>query len=218
MRLARRILPTLCAALLLGAGAMLPPVPGKRVITLTPTPGFYSEPSIAIDPLHPARVLAAYQTAGRVAYTRDAGRTWHAAQAVPLHDYKLTDGDVSVAYDRADARCFATSHSIVSARKSTGRTTPHATASSSVRSPDGGAHWERRAIAWTPSRPSRLFEDKPSIVVDDTHSRYQRNVLHRMDAIRTRPIDAALLALDRRRSDVVAAAQDRRHGWIAARR
>jgi hypothetical protein len=46
-----------------------------------------------------------------------------------------------------------------------------------MRSPDGGKHWERRAIAVDAIAARHgLFEDKPYIVADQSHSAYRGNV------------------------------------------
>ena len=58
------------------AGPTLPAPPGARVIRLNPTPGNFSEPSIALNRADPQQLVAAFQVNASAAYSRDAGNTW----------------------------------------------------------------------------------------------------------------------------------------------
>ena len=58
----------------------LPPVPGRHVISLTPNPGRFSEPSIAINPANPQQVTVAYQSGASVGYSTDGGEHWTLAE------------------------------------------------------------------------------------------------------------------------------------------
>ncbi|HYL94986.1 MAG TPA: hypothetical protein VET69_04190, partial [Terriglobales bacterium] len=95
--------PAASAVLLLLYSAFLPaqqlsPAPGVRVVSLTPEPGYFNEPSIAVNPRNPQQVVAAYQVPAHIAYSKDAGSTWNRASDVPPKNYKIS-GDVSVTYD-----------------------------------------------------------------------------------------------------------------------
>jgi len=76
---------------------LLPP-PGAQVIQLTPLPGSFTEPSLALSPADPQQLVAAFQVNASAAYSRDAGHTWSIAEGTAPPDYK-TSGDVSVAID-----------------------------------------------------------------------------------------------------------------------
>src|SRR2546428_12836732 len=84
----------------------LPPAPHALVTTLT-EPGYFTEPSIAVDPRNPQHLVAAYQDNAHAAWSRDGGRTWTIAQGVEPPDYRVS-GDVSITFDnRGDAiLCF----------------------------------------------------------------------------------------------------------------
>ena len=63
-------------------GQALPKAPGAEVFTLTPAPGFFTEPAVAVDPNDAQHVLAVFQDNVHASYSQDAGRTWHAAEGV----------------------------------------------------------------------------------------------------------------------------------------
>ena len=172
----KRLLLTLAFGLLAASSAALPPAPGKRVMTLTPTPGFWSEPAVAIDPSDPRRVIAAYQVGGFVDYSRNAGRTWQRIAAVP-HDHRLVDGDVSLAYD---SRGHAILCYIAFDKLGTESYWAHHATRNGIfveRSNDGGVHWLQRAVAVkAPVGRPNVFEDKPYIVADDTRGAYRGNL------------------------------------------
>jgi hypothetical protein len=63
-------------AVLLGGRASsqsLPKAPGAEISTVTPKPGFFTEPSIAVNPANPQQVVAAFQDNDHVAYSVDGG-------------------------------------------------------------------------------------------------------------------------------------------------
>ena len=93
----------LCSAIaaLLGGGASpqgLPKAPKAEVSTVTPKPGFFTEPSIAVNPKKPEQVVAAFQDNAHIAYSVDAGRHWQLATGIEPPNYRVS-GDVSVAFD-----------------------------------------------------------------------------------------------------------------------
>src|SRR6266480_3944905 len=49
----------------------LPKAPKTEVITVTPKPGFFTEPSIGVNPANPLQVVAAFQDNAHIAYSVD---------------------------------------------------------------------------------------------------------------------------------------------------
>jgi hypothetical protein len=81
------------------AGAQnFPRAPQAEVFTLSPEPGFFTEPSIAVNPANPQQVVAVFQNNVHASYTEDAGHTWHAARGVAPKNYRVS-GDVSTTFD-----------------------------------------------------------------------------------------------------------------------
>ena len=147
--------------------AALPRAPGTAVVTVTPEPGWFTEPSIAVDPRDPRHLVAAYQDNAHAAWSRDGGRTWTVVDAAPP-DFRVS-GDVSVAFDDAGRAyiCYIAFDRL-------GTTDYWASHSSRNgifvrRSPDGGATWDARDAdvkAFRDTRPGIPWEDKPYIVAD----------------------------------------------------
>lgn len=94
-----RLLVLLAAMLPPAVGQSLPKAPGLEITVLTPTPGFFTEPAVAVNPANPQQVVAVFQDNAHAAYSEDAGRTWHLAQDVEPKNYRVS-GDVSTAFDR----------------------------------------------------------------------------------------------------------------------
>ena len=92
------ILAFLFSAPLFSQGQGLPKAPQAQVFTLTPTPGSFTEPAIAVNPANPQQVVGVFQDNVHAAYSQDAGRTWRPAENVDPKNYKVS-GDVSVAFD-----------------------------------------------------------------------------------------------------------------------
>ena len=143
----------------------LPPPPGNLVTTVTPHPGYFTEPSVAVNPRNPQQVVAAFQSSARLAYSRDAGKTWNLAQGVTPTDYRVS-GDVSVAFDSEGHAilCY-----IAFDKLGTFNYWGHGATRNGIfirRSLDGGKTWESRAIPVVaqPTAPGIPFEDKPYIV------------------------------------------------------
>ena len=76
----------------------LPKAPQAHIFTLTPTPGYFTEPAIAVNPANPEQVVAVFQDNAHAAYSQDGGRSWQLAEGVDPKNY-LVSGDVSVAFD-----------------------------------------------------------------------------------------------------------------------
>jgi hypothetical protein len=163
----------LASLAVLGAeGQQLPPAPKTNVVTLNPQPGYFSEPSIAVNPRNPRQLVAAFQVPATAAYSDDAGGSWTVVPAGPA-DYKVS-GDVSITYDPRGAAilCY-----IAFDKLGTTNYWAHGATRNGVfvrRSLDGGKTWEREAVPVLqfPTRPGIPFEDKPYIVADNTGGRY----------------------------------------------
>jgi hypothetical protein len=150
--------------------------PGARVIKLTPSPGQFTEPSIAVNPSNPRQLVGAFQNTA-VAYSRDAGQTWNLAEGAAPPDYRVS-GDVSVVYDNQGHAflCY-----IAFDKLGTINYWAHNATRNGIfvrRSLDGGQTWEKDAVAVIAhaSDPGIPFEDKPYIVADATHSKYAGNL------------------------------------------
>jgi len=158
-------------------GQDLPKAPQAQVFTLTPTPGPFTEPGIAVNPVNPQEVVAVFQDNAHAAYSRDAGRTWQAAEGVEAKNYRIS-GDVSVTFDNQGHAviCY-----IAFDKLGTSNYWAHGATRNGIfvrRSLDGGKTWEADHIpvAEQPTEPGIPFEDKPYIVADNTKSRFAGNL------------------------------------------
>jgi hypothetical protein len=154
----------------------LPPAPQAQVTTLT-APGYFSEPSVAVNPSNPQQVVVAYQMPANIAYSTDAGEHWeHAANTAPK-DFKVS-GDVSVTFDNQGHVILC---SIAFNKLGTFNYWGHATKINGVlirRSLDGGKTWEPAPIVVSlqQQQPGIPMEDKPYIVADTSHGRFAGNL------------------------------------------
>jgi BNR/Asp-box repeat protein len=147
----------------------LPAVPGGALTVVTPKPGYFTEPSIAVDPNNPQQVVAAYQDNAHIAYSTDAGKTW-TAENVESKEYHVS-GDVSVTYDNKGHAfiCY-----IAFDKLGTYSYWGHNATRNGIfvkRSLDGGKTWEEKEIPVSAqlTKPDIPFEDKPYIVADNSH-------------------------------------------------
>jgi hypothetical protein len=159
------------------AAGELPPAPGAHVVTLTPQPGWYTEPSIAVNPADPRQVVAAFQDNAHVSYSNDGGRVWLPASGTAPPNF-LVSGDVSVTYD---SRGHAILCYIAFDKLGTTDYWAHNATRNGIfirRSLDGGMTWETKDVAVMAheTAPGIPFEDKPYVVADNTHSRYAGNL------------------------------------------
>jgi hypothetical protein len=148
----------------------LPKAPGAQVIDLTPKPGRFTEPGVAINRANPQQVIVAYQDNVYIGYSADAGQTWTTPPDTAPPNYRVS-GDVSVAYDKQGHAfvCY-----IAFDKLGTTNYWAHGATRNGIyvrRSLDGGATWEKQdnAVAEQPTQPGIPFEDKP-VIVSDTSS------------------------------------------------
>jgi hypothetical protein len=155
----------------------LPKAPQAQVFTITPAPGFFTEPAIAVNPSNPQQVVGVFQDNVKAAYSQDAGHTWQLAENVDPKNYKVS-GDVSVAFDNQGHAfvCY-----IAFDKLGTFNYWGHGATRNGIfvrRSLDGGKTWEAEhfPVAEQTSTPGIPFEDKPVIVADNTKGRYAGNL------------------------------------------
>jgi hypothetical protein len=158
-------------------GQALPKAPGSEVFSLTPTPGFFTEPAIAIDPNNSQQVVAVFQDNVHASYSQDAGHTWHPAEGVAPPNYRVS-GDVSTAFDTQGHAfvCYMAFDNL-----GTFNYWAHNASRSGLfvrRSLDGGKTWEAEHIPIIEhaTEPGMPWEDKPYLVSDTTKSRYSGNL------------------------------------------
>ncbi len=147
--------------------------PGAEIHDITPKAGFFTEPSVAINPVNQQQVAVAYQDPASIAYSSDAGKSWTIAANTASKNYRVS-GDVSVTYNRKGAAflCY-----IAFDRLGTMNYWAHGATRNGIfvrRSLDGGRTWQddEFVVAQQRSEPGIPFEDKPYIVADNTDSPY----------------------------------------------
>ncbi len=151
--------------------------PGAAVTSLTPEPGFFTEPAIAVNPRNPEQVTSAYQSSVRLASSQDGGQHWTAAEGGAPPNYKVS-GDVSLTYDNQGHAfvCYIAFDKLGSFNYWARGATRNGIFVR--RSMDGGKTWEANhfPVAEQLSQPGIPFEDKPIIVADTSSSRYAGNL------------------------------------------
>ncbi len=158
-------------------GQDLPKAPQAHVFSLTPAPGYFTEPGVAVNPANPQQVVAVFQDNAHAAYSRDAGETWQAAEGVDPKNYRVS-GDVSTVFDNQGHAfvCY-----IAFDKLGTFNYWAHGATRNGIfvrRSLDGGKTWEADHIpvAEQPSVAGIPFEDKPYIVADNSKSKFAGNL------------------------------------------
>jgi hypothetical protein len=146
----------------------LTPAPARRIVSLTPGPGAFNGPSIAINPANPRQIVVAFGSQVNVGYTSDGGEHWALAKGTAPTNYR-NFGDISIAYDRQGHAilCF-----IAFDAAGSWRYWGHNPKRNSIqirRSLDGGTTWEPRTIPIIEhaDAPGIPFEDKPYVVADN---------------------------------------------------
>jgi hypothetical protein len=174
----------ICSALLVCVGTSLvaraqelPKAPQAHVFALTPAPGYFTEPGVAVNPANPQQVVAVFQDNAHAAYSRDAGETWQVAEGVDPKNYRVS-GDVSTVFDNQGHAfiCY-----IAFDKLGTFNYWAHGATRNGIfvrRSLDGGKSWEADHIpvAEQPTAAGIPFEDKPYIVADNSKSKFSGNL------------------------------------------
>lgn len=161
------------------AGAQqLPAVPGSSVVSITPEPGYFTEPAIAINPNNPQQVVAVFQDNAHAAYSTDAGQHWQLANGVESTKYRVS-GDVSVVFD---AKGQAIICYMAFDKLGTYDYWGHNSSRNGLyvrRSLDGGKTWEANDIAiieHSNNEQKIPWEDKPYIVADNSKGPHSGNL------------------------------------------
>jgi hypothetical protein len=145
----------------------LPPAPKAHLTDINPKPGYFNEPSIAINPANPQQLVVAWQVGASAAYSSDGGQTWTIAEGTAPKDFRVS-GDVSVTFDAAGhvVLCYIAFDKLgISQYWAQGATRNGIFVRRSL---DGGKTWEADAVPVLAhdSAPGIPFEDKPYIVAD----------------------------------------------------
>jgi len=154
----------------------LPKAPDAHVFQLTPEPGYFTEPGVAVNPNNPQQVVAVFQDNVHAAWSQDAGHTWN-VEDIAAKNYRIS-GDVSTTFDNQGHAfvCY-----IAFDKLGTFNYWAHGATRNGIfikRSLDGGKTWEAEHIpvAEQPSQPGIPFEDKPYIIADNSKSKYAGNL------------------------------------------
>ena len=173
---------SLTGVLLVSAVALaqlpLPPVPHRRVVTISPPNVHANEPSIAVNPGTTSQVVAAFQPA-TIAYSIDGGQTFALAELPQIEGWR-GGGDVSVAFDNKGRVYLATLHFD---KLGSASYWGHGAGRNGIfvrRSEDGGKTWDKdvaRVKAYEGNESDIQAEDMPRVFADtQPHSPYAGNV------------------------------------------
>ena len=172
----------LLAMLLLVSGlsaqqSPLPSAPKVHLTDITEKPGYFNEPSIAVNPKNPQQLAVAWQVNASAGYSSDGGKTWAIAAGTAPKNYRVS-GDVSITYDAAGhaVLCY-----IAFDKLGTSQYWAHNATRNGIfvrRSLDGGKTWEPDAASVISHETSSgiPFEDKPYIVADTGNSPHAGNL------------------------------------------
>lgn len=173
MHFSRSALLLLCTLPLAAQNAMLPAAPDAQVVNLTPAPGYFTEPAIAINPSNPQQIVAAFQDNAHAGWSHDGGHTWQVAEGASSTRFRVS-GDVSIAWDMQGHAiiCYMAFDKLGSFNY-----WGHNSSRNGLfvrRSLDGGRTWEHDDIPIIrhEGETNPPWEDKPYLVADNTHSRY----------------------------------------------
>ncbi len=155
----------------------IPKAPNAQVTALTPTPGYFTEPAVAVNPANPQQVVAVFQDNAHAAYSQDAGRSWQVADGVEPPNYRVS-GDVSTAFDNQGHAfiCYMAFDKL-----GTFNYWGHNASRNGLfirRSLDGGRTWDADHIPIIEhaTEPEIPWEDKPYIVSDTTKGPHAGNL------------------------------------------
>ena len=155
----------------------IPKAPNAQVTALTPTPGYFTEPAVAVNPANPQQVVAVFQDNAHAAYSQDAGRSWQVADGVEPPNYRVS-GDVSTAFDNQGHAfiCYMAFDKL-----GTFNYWGHNASRNGLfirRSLDGGRTWEADHIPIIEhaTEPGIPWEDKPYVVSDTTKGPHAGNL------------------------------------------
>lgn len=158
-------------------GQDMPKAPQSQVLALTSEPGFFTEPSVAVNSANPQQVVAVFQDNVHASYSEDGGHTWHAAEGVAPKNYRVS-GDVSTVFDNQSHAfvCY-----IAFDKLGNFNYWAHGATRNGIfvrRSLDGGKTWEPEhfPVAEQPTAAGIPFEDKPYIVADNSKSKFSGNL------------------------------------------
>lgn len=157
----------------------MPSAPHVHILTVSPSGGQYSEPSIAINPRNPKHVVVVFQGGRKpqgtatAAYSNDGGETFTQASGTDNPNWKVL-GDVSVTFDNRDNAYVC---SIAFDKLGTSSYWANGAGRNGIfvrRSRDGGTTWDAMASS-VKSFPKGTesdiqFEDEPRIYADNNLS------------------------------------------------
>jgi hypothetical protein len=161
-------IPSLVLALCAGSlFAQLPPAPKAHLADINPKPGFFNEPSIAVNPKDPQQLVVAWQVNASAAYSNDGGQNWNIAEGTEPKNFRVS-GDVSVTFDSSGRAllCYIAFDKLGSNQYWARGATRNGVFVR--RSADGGKTWDADAIPVIAheSTSNIPFEDKPYIFAD----------------------------------------------------
>jgi len=161
----------------ISAQQLPPPAPKAHLTDITPKPGYFNEPAIAVNPKSPQQLAVAWQINASAGYSNDGGQTWTPATGTAPQSYRVS-GDVSIAYDAGGHAilCYIAFDKLGTANYWAQGATRNGIFVR--RSLDGGKTWEPNAasVVSHETAPGIPFEDKPWVVADTTSSPYSGNL------------------------------------------
>jgi hypothetical protein len=153
--------------------------PKLHLADLMEKPGYFNEPSIAVNPKDPQELAVAWQVNASVGHSSDSGRTWTITPGTAPKEYRVS-GDVSITYDAAGHAflCY-----IAFDKLGASQYWAHGATRNGIfvrRSSDGGKSWEPNSatVISHETTPGIPFEDKPYIVADTSSTSAHKGNLY----------------------------------------